>query len=245
MRIDSAIRYTIKQFINDYFANYGLFTHRTANHYFNDNQCYDEMWVDKYYLPFAVRFGSTKMCLFFDDINYVFKLPLYSNMEKHAERVIVKEAIVKFKNGVYSEFAKEDDFCRVEANNYAEAEARGLDRYFAAEYKVMTYHGMPVYAQERIDEIYYESERYNKSVNDELWGEIETTINNLGATDEMCELVDNGIFVQDLYKYSGADFEDLLNFITDFKITDLHDENVGYDEYGHPKLIDYSGFISH
>ena len=148
------------------------------------------------------------------------------------------------KNGAYPTFAKEDDYCKIEADNFAEAEARGLDLYFAAEYKVMNYHGMPIYAQERISITYYDSDRYDEPVDDDYWGEIEYTINNLGATKEMCELADNGAFVEDLYEYSGADFEDLLNFIAEFSITDLHDENVGYDEQGCPKLIDYSGFHS-
>ena len=246
MKIDSAIRYTIKQFINDFISEYGLFTHRAMEKYSkrNGNPYGTELYVNNYYLPFNVNYGATKVCLLFNNCEYVFKLPLYNNLEKHEEARITKQAVIKNKNGAYPVFSTEDDYCKIEADNFAEAEVRGLDPYFAAEYKVMNYHGMPIYAQERISITYYDSDRYDEPVDDDYWGEIEYVINNLGATREMCELADNEAFVEDLCEYSGADFEDLLNFIAEFSITDLHDENVGYDKNGCPKLIDYSGFHS-
>ena len=53
MKIDSAIRYTIKQFINDFISEYGLFTHRTMEKYFKrrGNPYIEEVYATNYYLP--------------------------------------------------------------------------------------------------------------------------------------------------------------------------------------------------
>ena len=73
MKIDSAIRYTIKQFINDFISEYGLFTHRTMEKYFKrrGNPYIEEVYTTNYYLPFHIRYGATKVCLLFDDSKYV------------------------------------------------------------------------------------------------------------------------------------------------------------------------------
>ena len=242
MKINSSVRYTIKQFINYFLSSYGIFSTYTLDQYIKDNL--DDREITNFYLPFTIAYGTSKLCLLFEDFEtpYAIKIPLYHSMNRDAQREYIARIISSYKNGVYPDFDNEENLCQREADIYADANEYGVGIYFAAEERIMTYRGIPVYVQERLMETFYDSERYCDPVSDDLNAEIEEVVLEIGDYKELDDFLENKRFVADLYVQAGKDFKDILYYIVEQGIDDLHNENVGYDYYGHAKLMDYSGF---
>ena len=246
MKINSLIRYTIQQFINDFTDRYSIFSYRTVEKFAYKDGNYDTI-IEDYSLPFKFSFGATKLCLIFPDCKeYVYKIPLYYRFDCYDERDLARCASYEAKCGRYERFLSTDNLCEVEVNLYKDAQNIGIGYCFAKEFQFMEYHGIPVYAQERIEQTYFdrqESDYYEvKEADYEIREEIFCKQNEIDNK-FVNEFITNKFFIEDMYKYSGEDFGLLLEFIAANDINDLHNENVGYDFMGNPKIMDYSGFM--
>lgn len=251
MSIDTEIVYVIQRFINDYLDMYELFSPRTMSNFFQlklDNGSADEdndtIFINDYSIPFSIRYGITKACLIFDDSSDVFKIPFYYNVDCEAESALKEAFKVSRKRGKYIEFSPKDNLCEVESKLYALSKEAGVSEFFAEEKFFITYHGIPVYKQERIKFTYAES--YECDTGD--WREIkdndfaeEIMLSNAEESRGGSELLYNYNFVYNMYLYAKDKFRKLFQFLDDNDIDDLHSGNLGYSFSGAPKIFDYSG----
>ena len=157
--------------------------------------------------------GETKACIISDELsNWVIKVGFtYSDENRGIDEVT--------------------DFCAVEARNFEDAVAEGLEEFFAASYKLCELTPPDEYEFE--DNISFFIQE--KAIPDEE------------KTSSTCAKYTGSEWNEDLDRLESL-FEgnkklrDLCNFIEDWCINDLHSGNFGYTLDGQVKIIDYSGF---
>lgn len=135
------------------------------------------------------------------------------------------------------------DFCTLEAHNYQDAIAEGIEEFFAASYELCTvtpseYKNLRqtiyFYIQEKAEP---DEERTSSTCDKYLASEYDET-----------ESEDEPLY----YDYTDEDrlqslfggcknFDRLIKFVKDWGINDLHTGNFGYTKDGIAKIIDYSG----
>ena len=153
---------------------------------------------------YKVYSGACKGVLVFDDTDYVIKFDYYCSKS----------------------------YCKIEAENYADAVKVGLAHYFAETYFLKEVDGVVFTIQEQClcdeSEVFDSVRRYVEETNcenldeDDIWAEV----------DYLCE---NGL----LYKIFGD--EALRSFICCHRINDLHQGNFGF--IGERLVMtDFSGF---
>lgn len=129
------------------------------------------------------------------------------------------------------------DYCKLEAENYRYAKAVGLEKFFAPCVAITNYYvcnmdgiDIPVvlYVMNYVDvnedlncEYYCQSELYDEDDMDSSQFEVARIFSNY---------------------YDDGEISELLSFMTDYNINDIHDGNVGALEDKSPVLIDYSGY---
>ena len=118
--------------------------------------------------------------------------------------------------------------CQREVEIYNQSIAEGVDKYFAPCAEIESCHNMPLYLMERMEtpnaeEVYSHSDSY---------------YNSYYSSDEC----DEGSAWKYLCEVWGSDCLDLRVFMIKYGINDIHDENIGFDNKGILKIIDYSGF---
>lgn len=168
--------------------------------------------------------GISKACLFFEDDDYVIKIPF---------------------EGV----GDTDNYCELEEHNYKLAKEEGYEKFFA-ETKFLMYYKypeadfeIPIYVSIRAD--------VNSEIGDEMvnvsWHDASDPQPVKGEDeDEFWSLYEmNGTqfpIIKDffIYKYEEGPLEDFWNFLYNCGINDLHMGNVGLID-GKPVFIDYSG----
>lgn len=154
--------------------------------------------------------GATKVCIWREDYDWV-----------------IKVAYRRETNPWYIERESTEDFCELEEENYRKACAKGLERFFAAIYKIGSIDGVDIYLQERVtvdeDEISSRFDAYSLNV----YGE--------GAE---CE--DEEDRIEALF---GREGDALYEFVSDNDINDLHEGNWGYTDDGRIVCFDYSGYM--
>ena len=249
MHITSVMNYTVRQFINNFLQEYGFFNYMNICSYCNCYGVEEEdggFYIDDYSLPFWLYYGLSKICLSFNDKKIVVKIPMINDCSYNKDKVNFFKT--KVRNGQYSNFNNNENLCEVEANIYELAKEKGLSDLFAAEEKLMIYHGIPVYLQEKV-QIYCDTpdcaDDYDLNLNEEI---NDLLIENYSCLDEdqdkvIEQFTQNIAFVERLYKEIGKErFIQLLNFLINNYINDLHSGNIGYGEKGELKLMDYSGY---
>lgn len=211
--------------------------------------------------------GVTKCVLIFSHLDFVVKIPFngyeycgeshYCNEngsyayweEAHTSNGRTREGF-SYVEGEYefTEFTGAEcdygwDYCEVEEIKYADAEAEGVEKFFAKTERV-AYVGQwkhPIYIQERCitfdDETSSESgERFDnrteadfekvRTLQEEVSGYVSISKN----------------WLLDAILYYGMELvKKFLNFCYNFNISDLHSGNVGYKN-GVPCLLDYSSY---
>ena len=247
---DSAVIYTVKKFIDSILETYGILSRRTLDDYMSGRKWKE--YISDFSECFELAYGTTKACLIFDDYNYVVKIPLYYTLARKDENYMGEWMSNERKKGVYLGISKAEDSCRIETEIYNRAKEWGLDDVFAAEEKIMTYHGIPIYAQKRIDTTYFNSDNYmtiddleeDDDVSDKYNEIMQLVCANieLADCDEINCFLENVNFIIDLYEVYRSRFLNIISFIITEHIDDLHNENVGYDMGGRPIIFDYSGF---
>ena len=139
--------------------------------------------------------------------------------------------------------ADDGDFCTLEAHNYQDAIAEGLEEFFAASYELCTVttseyknlrQNIYFYIQEKAEP---DEERTSSTCDKYLASEYDET-----------ESEDEPLY----YDYTDEDrlqslfggcknFDRLIKFVKEWGINDLHTGNFGYTKDGIAKIIDYSG----
>ena len=133
------------------------------------------------------------------------------------------------------------DYCTIEANNYQEAIAEGIEEFFAASYDLCTvtpseykdlYKNICFYIQEKAEP---DEERTSSTCVSYMTRESECSESDSLYYDYCDEDRLESLFGE--YK----NFDRLIKFIKKWRINDLHTGNFGYTKEGIAKIIDYSG----
>lgn len=184
-------------------------------------------WIDNHYETYNEKniyfyTGLTKLCI----------------VMKDNKDWVIKLALVRDNVPV---FDCHSNFCELEARNFEAAEQRGLDKYFAAEYEVGTINDIKVFMQEYVemneDLICNSCFDYVKEGYDE--DDFETHDDYINA------IYSEADYLEDEEKIKALmwdDCDELIEFINDYHINDLHNGNWGINKNGKIVLVDYSGF---
>lgn len=126
----------------------------------------------------------------------------------------------------------ETDYCKIEAEIYQEAVARGIEEFFAEVREVER----GVYAQERCRQTL--SETIDNFAEKYAGYECEEWIRNRFSSRVPVEALQYWLCTKSIFK-----IDKLMNFLFEYDINDLHRGNIGWfgDEI---KLFDYSGYRS-
>lgn len=247
MEISTNIILAVRQFLDDFVSKETILTERAVDRYVHTYTKNYRVTFNNYDIYLAC--GLTKLCLTFHDIeDFVIKIPLIHDMTIEAEEELISSSQEKIKSNDYNfyEEDKSDDYCAIETGYFADADEMGIGDFFAKEERISEYKGIPIYAQERVKCSFYDSDRWSDEENPEVQNEIEAITQDLYLYDGAEDLFINGskIFLEDVYCFSDSpeQFVQLLCFLSDMGINDLHNENFGYDFRGRPKIFDYSGF---
>ena len=192
-----------------------------------------DSWIDENLVLLAnlhLRFssGCTKVCIFDEENPYwVIKIGFIRSTSEY----FVKNNLCF-------------DFVEKEVEFYARAVDKKLDKFFAATYKLGEVFGMTVCLQEAVspdcgmlEDIFsdYVSDWYSKDsfsseddYNDQVWSDVE----DLGNDDRIYAIFG-----------SGEEAQNLVDFIDENEINDLHGGNWGVTEDNSIVMMDFSGFV--
>ena len=193
----------------------------------------DDIYIDS---------GVSKAVLLIKGLNKVVKIPFNSIFDEDSYDEAIKCEEVcedpKIEDFMFDfEYANTDnkaltsswDYCALESCIYELAEEEGLELYFAEEYRYNAKLPWRIYIQTRC-EMLEEDDRYS----DQELSKISTycTKNNLFCF--------NRYWIADFISaYGEEEFKRLSDFLTKYRIKDLHGGNLGYLD-GLPVLVDYS-----
>lgn len=172
----------------------------------------------------VISCGATKFCLIPEESDWVIKLSFDMTDE-------------------FDPAEEEVDFCRREAYNYQRAVDQGLEKYFAATYKVGRVEDIDVYVQQKVatdsDKIEgmfssYVENVYEDSLVDYTGDEYHW------AVDDYVNDLENTERIEAVFGASDATCK-LAIFIEKYEINDLHCANYGFVN-GVPVIMDYSGY---
>ena len=178
------------------------------------------------------RWGATQFVIMSDDWDYVFKIPFNGEWNYDCDE----------DNFYFEEF--HHDYGERALERYDQAEDAGIGFLFAST-QVACYskNGYPIYVQPKVttfSEVYYEqqqekTEEERNSVKNFLLKNYNKDYNRLAID-----------WQYDVIKYYGEQvLKNLLDFIYDYEtsVSDLHNDNFGYDKDGKPVILDYSDYL--
>lgn len=195
-----------------------------------------------------VKAGCSKVCIFFDEMpNYVFKIPFrgcalkyycededcFFNQFEYDWSSYHKYSLANNNNRFQLE--NEFDYCEAEEFVYNVAVKWGIEDCFARTFKVAEYNGVPIYASERVKyprfDITYAQGISGNSREKARELSREYGFSALGE-DKLTSFVD----------FYGVDkIIKLILFLKNYRISDLHNDNVGFNDK-QPVVLDYSSF---
>lgn len=129
-------------------------------------------------------------------------------------------------------FDCETNYCELEVKNYTYAVDHKLEKFFAKSFYLTSYCALPCYCMEKVDV-------------DEYF--VERSLRNYYYSEDGYEygaFKEDEAMVEDLFRtmYSNAVVDTLYDFLSEYKINDIHCSNVGVNKKGEMVIIDYSGF---
>ena len=192
------------------------------------NDLYDSVFYEqviapfkqKYKKPFYYDYGATKGVIVFKELGFVIKIPFGASSE----------------DAFYGADCDNGwDYCRAEVNKYEFAYQNDLDQCFAETRPIADIDGYPIYIQEFA--IMFDKDNGASSNH---------TKDDMEKIADLCE--DNNYecfntsWLSDVFNFFGEKvFYQLMNFISDVDINDLHNGNIGYIGM-RPVLVDYSSY---
>lgn len=200
--------------------------------------------------------GATKLVVIPRRSKYVIKIPCRASLEYNG---CWDEDDYYYESGDYNELAWAEypisggsgwDYCKTEAELYELAKERGLDKFFAETKFVGYVRGWPIYLQQKCmiygEECYnnYPGKNYKRHTNEQIKTAKEKShvlkqnVFNMFPDVWAVDLVNN---------YSKDEIDNLLDFIQEYNINDLHSNNIGYiyninNRFNHPVITDYSSY---
>lgn len=193
------------------------------------SELFEEVFYDKVVYPFKQRYkktftyasGATKGVLIFKQFGFVVKIPFNCNGD--AETLLGAD-----------DSGSGWNYCEVEEIKCEKAEIFGVRECFAETFQIGFVKDYPIYAQE-----------YAEVFSNTGSPSPQKTEEELNKIEDMCEghvECFNSTWLSDALDFFGEKvFYNLLSFIDDFDISDLHDANIGYIGM-RPVLVDYSSF---
>lgn len=192
------------------------------------NELYFSDWVRDFGNPLSsckIASGMTKYVIIPDNLNWVIKLPIQVKTKQYRR----EEFLTKF--NAY-------DYCDLETRNFAYAEEKGVNVFFAESYFLSLYKGIRIYIQRKAkcDEqefddrlkkyaSHYVSETYNEDVFNEV---VSDYVLNMNESESL-----EAVF--------GDVPTELYDLIEERNVNDLHCGNYGFINEK-PVIIDYSGY---
>lgn len=176
-------------------------------------------------LPIKFYSGETKVCI----------------VSKECPDWVVK---IGFERTTLPEYVKshtDQNFCELEADYYTKACDNNIAYCFAATYKIGEIDGIPIFMQEYADtnEDMFEDifANYMESIYSKDDDEDEEEYSS--RIEEYVEDMENS---DRIYAVLGEDSDDIVEFIEEHDINDLHSSNWGVTPDGRFVMIDYSGY---
>lgn len=163
----------------------------------------------------TTTFGVSKFVIFLNDSTVV-KIPFNGHWDQC--------------DNTFKTFINQD-YCAIEESVYADAVAAGVEIFFAQTmYGGKTAKFTPYYISERVYNF------YSSNVNKVKFSE--DSLNKAKKTN----IIDTG-WLAYAYEYYGEDLvKQLIIFLTENEISDLHNDNLGFRKNGEPVILDYSDF---
>ena len=211
-------------------------------HYINDG-CEDDDWFEDFKWEQEADYeahGCSKIVLFYDELpHWVVKIPFMG--EYIEDEDVYKEFV-----GGNANFpiAQKNDYCAGEVYITQEAERWGLEEMFAKTYYLADFNGYPVYVSEKVSNSYWDGV-CRRSWQDEVSSRrIAQSIksSHKGFLDN--SHMDERVLAHFIDIYGELETYDLLSFIRDMGIDDLHNGNIGFTKDMRIKILDYSGYDS-
>jgi hypothetical protein len=179
---------------------------------------YWEWYCDyrKYFMSIGlyVFSGASKVVFFKDDWNWVIKL-----------------GFMRETNTSFVARGTDFNYCEIEADIYRNAVSNHLDEYFAATYACGEVDGVQVFLQEKVT-----------TIEDELTEKVDeySSSHNIWDTDEDFTSKD---YIAAILGEDFDDYMDLVEFVDEHDINDLHALNWGKTADGRIVMIDFSGYL--
>ena len=211
------------------------------NDLFNDECNDDDCFCYNVYEPFKEKYkgevsyatGATKGVLIFPDLNFVIKIPFKYGDEHNS----YDECDDNYYSDMYcgADCPNGWDYCEVETIKYENAEEYDVQDCFAKTELLGTIKDYPIYKQE-LATIYTNADSSTSSHTKEDEEKVEK------YCDQHRYDCFNTDWLSDAYVYFGEEkFYNLMAYIQDYNIEDLHSHNIGYIGM-RPVLVDYSSF---
>ena len=178
------------------------------------------------HLPITLSSGETKVCV----------------LSKDCPDWVIKVGFVRTTSPGYVEEDTAKDFCALEAEYYAKACDNRIEEYFAATYKIGEIDGVEIFMQEYArtdDDMFsdlfsnYVSEDFEKDEDeddDDYWSRVSAYVEDMDNEER-------------IYAVLGPHSEDVVEFIIEHDINDLHSGNWGVTKDGRFVMVDYSGYF--
>ena len=143
----------------------------------------------------------------------------------------------------YYEYYQLISFCEQELITYEKAVSNNLQSFFAPIYKIGTINDATFYLQEKVfpdaDVVMNSFENYSKYFVEEE--EYDDNVEYLDAVSEYASELDDEDRLRAMFDdYEGV--EELIEFINENEINDLHEGNYGRKSDGNWVIFDYSGY---
>ena len=183
-----------------------------------------------------IKNGVSKIVISYSGIpNYVIKVPFkgrYNDYDEETELFIDASYDKPYRN------INTWDYCEAEANCYHDAkEYYDLGDMFAKTEYLGKIEGIPIYISEKIttlvsDTCVRNSSKHTEKIAESLQDKYEIDW-GFREGSGLSAFIDC---------YGEKRTEELVSFLEEYDVSDLHDGNIGYDLYGNVKIIDYSGW---
>lgn len=183
--------------------------------------------------------GISKAVIIFEDCQEVLKIPFSGYEEEEDDEENENEVhfrFYEFEGAWYADKTDGWDYCRKEAYLSRESVAYGVEDCFAQERKIGEICGYPIYAQEKAVSLGKSGLKTTYSA--------EQVTSTRRLCDDNAYWCFNAQWLTAFIEYHGKEkLEAFYNFIDDYDIGDLHDDNIGYIG-DRPVIIDYSNYYS-
>jgi hypothetical protein len=199
-----------------------------------DDNCCDEgsNWISKIYEE------ASKNNITISEFHGASQICIYDSM-KHP-------VVYKFPISYYFYYSVDDEYYTEDlSEDYVDRsvmiskdiKAAGMEQYFALmELAGVSVNGKPIYMQEFVEERYHNEKKHPSKDSFEK-------VSKINSDDTTSNPFDN-LWAADFIEIYGEEkFLNLLKFIEENDIRDLHSSNYGWTAEGLPKIFDYASFF--